>query len=407
MTSEPVGPSPAGTAPDMAAMAKVVARQRAEMDRLRDQAATAAVLERAKGALMAQTGCTPEAAGEELLRRARAGDRTLLEECWISLGALVPPLPGTAPESGTVEDPTGTDPSAGPGTDPSAASAGNLSAVPGPAGPQAARTGTGPADERDGTGRFDGRNSAGPDDGFTALGRLGKALVHAATPHDLARCLLEELTADVDADALMLFSTLPTGGLELIGHAGIDDTLAGQWAMVPPLDGIAALDALRAREPRWLENFPRDQERHLLIGNPPERWLSRAWLPVPTEGAAEVCIGILRARGGAFSPAERHLLRAVARLCAGWLRSFGARRTPTPEATAAAAPPGVVGVAGAAVGRPPRRRGGRRGGGGRGQPPPGGGGRRAGWAGGGVGRVPPAPVGGPPRAPRRGGPFTA
>ncbi|WP_430377399.1 SpoIIE family protein phosphatase [Streptomyces sp. B1-3] len=364
----------------MAAMAQVVARQRAEMDRLRDQAATAAVLERAKGALMAQTGCTPDAAGEELLRRAKAGDRTLLEECWISLGALVPPLPGTAPESGTVGSSTGIDPSAGPGTGPSVdpgthPSAGpgtHLSAVlgpagpAGPAGPRSTRADTGWADERDSTapdtdrsagppgardsaGPPDGRPGAGPDDGFTALGRLGKALVHAATPHDLARCLLDELTADVDADALMLFRTLPTGGLELIGHAGIDDTLAGQWAMVPPLDGIAALEALRAREPRWLEDFARDQERHLLIGDPPERWLSRAWLPVPAEGAVEVCIGILRTRGGAFSPAERHLLRAVARLCAGWLRSFGARRTPAPGATAAAAQPVFDSLPGSAM----------------------------------------------------------
>ncbi|MFC8433985.1 SpoIIE family protein phosphatase [Streptomyces sp. NPDC057253] len=318
----------------MAELARVVARQRAEMDRLRDQAATAAVLERAKGALMALTGCTPDAAGEELLRRAKADDRTLLEECWLSLGALVPALPGTTPAPGTREDRPGA----------------ALSAVPGPARPQSVRTAAGGAEDRHGTDADgSGPDSSGPDDASTALGRLGKVLVHVTTPQDLARCLLEELAADVDADALMLFRTLPAGGLELIGHAGIDETLAGQWAKVPPLNGIAAIEALRAREPRWLEDFARDRERHLLIGDPPERWLSRAWLPVPTGGGAEVCIGILRERSGPFSPSERRLLRAVARLCAGWLRSFGARQAPTADATAAAAQPVFDSLPGSAM----------------------------------------------------------
>ncbi|MDX3114884.1 ANTAR domain-containing protein, partial [Streptomyces scabiei] len=72
----------------MAALTRVVARQRAELDRLQELAATSAVLERAKGALMAQRGCSPDAAQKELQRRAKAGRRTLLEECWITLGAL-------------------------------------------------------------------------------------------------------------------------------------------------------------------------------------------------------------------------------------------------------------------------------------------------------------------------------
>lgn len=332
VTSEPAGPSHAGPPPDMAALAKVVARQRAEMDRLRDQAATAAVLERAKGALMALTGCNPDVAGEELMRRAKAGDRTLLEECWIGLGALVPPLPGTSPEPRTGEDLSGA----------------TLSAVPAPAGPQPPRTGV-VAGAEGGSGSAGARGGPAPDDGFTALARLGKALVHVATPQDLARCLLEELAADVDADALMLFRTLPAGGLELIGHAGIDDTLASQWAKVPPLSGIAALEALRAREPRWLEDFAQDRERQLLIGDPPERWLSRAWLPVPTGGEAEVCIGVLRTHAGPFAPSARQLLRAVARLCAGWLRSFGARQVHRAGATAAAAQPVFDSLPGSAM----------------------------------------------------------
>ncbi|MYV42542.1 ANTAR domain-containing protein, partial [Streptomyces sp. SID1328] len=83
-----------GFGADVAALAKVVARQRAEMERLRDLTASSAVLERAKGALMALTGRSADAAHEELLARAEAGRRTLIEECWLTLGTLEHPKSG-------------------------------------------------------------------------------------------------------------------------------------------------------------------------------------------------------------------------------------------------------------------------------------------------------------------------
>ncbi|WP_327321000.1 SpoIIE family protein phosphatase [Streptomyces sp. NBC_01235] len=263
----------------MAALTRVVARQRAEMDRLQELAATSAVLERAKGALMAQLGCSPDAAQEELQRRAKTARRTLLEECWITLGALAPPPP-TAPEQ-----------------------------APADAAVRAAAPAQG-AEEID----------------AAALGRLSRALVRVGTRHDLARCLLEQLGPDVAADAVMIFARLPAGGLELVGHAGIDDTLASQWRRVPPLAGIAALDALEAGRPRWLEDLREDRKRYLLIGDPPERWGSRAWLPVGTGDTADFALGILRRREGAFPSWVRERLLAVAQLCAGPLRTFGTRQ---------------------------------------------------------------------------------
>ncbi|WP_046258213.1 SpoIIE family protein phosphatase [Streptomyces sp. WM6386] len=282
MTSEPAGPAESG-APDTVALAKIVARQRAEMDRLRDQAATSAVVERAKGAVMALTGCSPDAAGEELLQRAKAAHHTLLEECWITLGGLAPQAPTAASADAPEQD-----------------------AV---------------------VHAFPVAEAGGPRD----LGRLGRALVRVGTPQDLARCLLEHLSS-TEADAVMIFARLPAGGLELVGHAGIDETLAAQWRQVPPLSGIAALDALRDGQPRWLEDVETDRERYLLIGDPPERWLSRAWLPVVTRDRADVCIGVLRAPGGRFTPAVREHLLAVARLCAGRLRAFDPRREPSSDA---------------------------------------------------------------------------
>ncbi|MFF2198125.1 ANTAR domain-containing protein, partial [Streptomyces sp. NPDC058157] len=76
-----VTPRGEGTAPETLALAKVVARLRAEVEDLEAGAALAAVLERAKGVLMAQEGLTANEAYELLQRRAEEHRRTLTEEC--------------------------------------------------------------------------------------------------------------------------------------------------------------------------------------------------------------------------------------------------------------------------------------------------------------------------------------
>ncbi|MFR9794932.1 SpoIIE family protein phosphatase [Streptomyces sp. MS06] len=275
MTSDRGRPADWDTVPDLAALTGVVARQRAELDRMGEAMATSAVLERAKGALMALTGCSPDAAYEELLRRAKSRERTLLEECWVTLGGL-PPHPG----------PSGTEPSE--------------SADPGPA-PSAPPGAVAVHDA-------------------AALARLGQSLIHVHTLPGLATALLEQLARTADADAVMLYARLPTGGLELVGHAGVDDRLAAQWRQVPPLSTVAALHALQTQEPCWIEDLDEAGRRYLLMGESPERWPCRAWLPVTTGGRAEVALGVLRARDEPFSPRTREHLRSVVRLCAGRLR---------------------------------------------------------------------------------------
>ncbi|WP_189301627.1 SpoIIE family protein phosphatase [Streptomyces cinerochromogenes] len=300
MTSEPLPPVDRDASADLAALAKVVARQRAEVERLRDLAATSAVLERATGVLMAVTGCTPNAAHEELAQRARDGNRTLLEQCWLTLGALPPRTQPAAPA-------TPPPPALG-----SAALAPLGSATP------------------DGRSGSAGIPPAGTTDLADVLGRIGRDLVPVGSPYELAGCLLSHLAPEAGADAVMLYERLPEGGLGLIGYAGIEPALAAQWRHMPPLTGMAALDAVRSGEPVWLEDLTADRTRYLLIGDAPERWLSRVWLPVPAGDAAHVALGVLRRQAGPFTPRERELLRAVARLCAGRLRALDSPRSGAP-----------------------------------------------------------------------------
>ncbi|MEV7395192.1 SpoIIE family protein phosphatase [Streptomyces sp. NPDC091215] len=283
MTSEHASPVGTGAVAELTALAKIVSRQRAELDRLRETMATSAVVERATGALMAATGCSPEAAHEALRQRAETGNRTLLEECWLTLGALMPTAPPAAAAAAEVPAPAAPrEPIAAPGT-------------------------------------------------TETLGRLGRALVHVGSPQKLAGALLEHLAPKVDADAVLLYRRLPGDGLELIGHAGIDTTLAVRWHQVPPLDGIAPLEALKAGEPLWLERFAVDRQEFQLIDEPPGRWRSRAWLPVPGDGPAATALGVLRRDEAVFGPAARELLRAVTRLCAGRLTALDG--PPEPEAS--------------------------------------------------------------------------
>lgn len=97
MTSDTAPPGD-GAVPEVLALARVVAKLRAEVVGLEGLASTTAVLERAKGVLMALEGLSEDVAYETLLRRAAQGQRTLMEECWITLGRIPagpasPPVP--------------------------------------------------------------------------------------------------------------------------------------------------------------------------------------------------------------------------------------------------------------------------------------------------------------------------
>lgn len=293
-----------GAAPEVLALAKVVARLRSEVVDLEGIAATTAVVERAKGVLMAREGVSAETAYRLLLDHAGGRDRTLLEECWITLGQV-----RHAPDG-----------------------SGRATAA-------AVRTLKDLKDDESSSAFNHGRYLAVRSDADAALRplltRIAEALAAAHNGDDIAELLRAVLGGAAGVGAVMIYSLTSAGSLELTGRAGIDDALAEQWRHVPPLSGVAALEAIAGRRAVWLEDPVRDARRYLLIGNPPDRWLSRAWIPVPPDGLPKAAIGFFRAAPGPFAADTRALLRRAARLCAGPLGWPGQERDKGEAADAA------------------------------------------------------------------------
>ncbi|MEW2412824.1 SpoIIE family protein phosphatase [Streptomyces sp. NPDC046866] len=286
-----------GATPEVLALAKVVARLRAEVVELEAVASMTGVVERAKGVLMADEGVSADTAYELLCKRADAGRRTLMEECWITLGTSGRGSPFANPR----RHPEGPARPSGPPAAPAA--------PPFLDGPWPARA------------EGDGGRSA-------LLARLAEHLSAVRTPDDVAELLLTVLGGPEYVDAVMVYTETTAGRLELAGRAGIDDALAEQWGHVPPLAGVAAVEALAEGRAIWLENPAEDAVRYLLIGDPPERWPSRAWIPVP--GGSRVVVGFFRTCEAPFGPRTRTLLRRAVRMCAGPLRAVPGTAVPEP-----------------------------------------------------------------------------
>ncbi|MER5727246.1 SpoIIE family protein phosphatase [Streptomyces sp. NPDC002138] len=295
-------PEGEGAAPEVLALAKVVARLRAEVVDLEGVAATTAVVERAKGVVMARAGISADAAYERLLAHAAARGRSLLEECWITLGQVRSPPSAAAAPPATPAGPPGTE-AGRPDTD----------AAGDPAAPS-------PTPSHIPSFSADRYLVAHHDRGAALrplLALLADGLATASGGDDIAELLRTVLGAAAGVDAVMIYSLSAAGSLELTGRAGITDGLADQWRHVPPLTGVAAHEAIAAGRAQWLEDPVLDARRYLLIGDPPDRWPTRAWLPVPGDGPARAAIGFLRQQPGPFAADTRALLRRAVRLCAG------------------------------------------------------------------------------------------
>ncbi len=245
---------------------------------------------------MGRLGLGPGAAQEELQRRANRAGRTVLEEAWAILGGIqssrvartpARQRPDPLPEAGT--------PPPTPSGDPrSAFTSSRYTSLhrpspPCPPGPGGARTSGGVAEELT----------------WLLVGQLGE-------------------TADVDA--VLLYTSAPAGGLDLVAHCGIDAGIACAWGHLPPLAALAPVEAVRLGRPVWLSGLDKDGADRVLLGDRPGTWASRAWLPLHRGEDVVGVVGFFRERSDDFDTADRALLTAAARACAGCL-------SPAPAAT--------------------------------------------------------------------------
>ncbi|MET9857687.1 ANTAR domain-containing protein, partial [Streptomyces sp. NPDC006450] len=287
-----------GAAPEVVALARVVARLRSELADLEGVAATTAVVERATGVLMVRAGVSADTAYALLLERAGRRGRTVLEESWITLGRV---RARRSPGAARISLPT------------ASVTAPTVSSTTGPTSCPATAPATGPKDEP-GTSVFSPRRRrAGhphADDGVSALlARIADGLAAGHGGDDIAELLVTVLGGATGVDSVMIYTVAAAGSLDLTASAGIAPALAEQWRHIPPLSGVAAHEAIAGRRALWLEDLEQDARRYLLIGDPPERWASRAWVPVPGTGSPRAVIGFLRTRPGPFAADSRVLLR--------------------------------------------------------------------------------------------------
>ncbi|MFJ3960767.1 SpoIIE family protein phosphatase [Streptomyces sp. NPDC090036] len=257
-------------APEVLALTGTADERRSEAGETAARASEAAMLERAKGVVMAQEHVSVAQAYDRLLLRARVRGRSLREECWSTLGRAGSnewPRPAdTGPEATVQQEP-----------------------VPFRAA------------------RYVSRDR-------TLLRNLAAGLKAIRTADEAAEVLRAVFAGPMGTDAVMIYARAPEDGLDLLGSAGVDDRIGTQWSHTPPLPGLAPLEALDTGKALWLEHPARDAQRHLLIGGEPERWPSRAWLPVLRTGnvSAPVVIGLFRAVHGEFDAVMRDtLLRSV------------------------------------------------------------------------------------------------
>ncbi|MFJ3965663.1 SpoIIE family protein phosphatase [Streptomyces sp. NPDC090036] len=305
-----------GASPEVLALAKVVARLRTEVADLEGLASSAAVLERAKGVLMAREGVSADEAYELLVEHAGRRRRTLMEECWITLGGI---------RSRTAAPP------------PQPVAPGTRSTAPAP---DRARSVF--SSDRYLTGDRDDAGSR------ALLAGLAAALADARSTGDAAEVLHEALRLPLGVDGVMIYTLDGAGRLELIGHSGIDEVLAAQWQDIPPLGGVAALEAIACGEPRWLDDPERDPEKYRLIGSP-ERWPTRAWIPVPGEETVTCAVGFFRKVPTPFGSDDRALMQQAVRLCGGPLRVLERRHARPADPEVAAVQRILDAVSGAAI----------------------------------------------------------
>ncbi len=255
-------------------LSALIARQRRDLDALAARAASRSVVDLARGMLMAQLGCSPAQAQEQLARLSRESNTSMTDLAAQITGQV------TGQHTGKVTGPVAPEPSvAGAEPDPDAVAA---------------------------------RSAA----------LAGVAAEMAQDGDEIAAALLAEALVPAGAAAVALWLAEPDGGLALAGAAGFSPRQVSRWRRIHPDMATAAQDAAhRALETWWPAGDPAPLPGPA-ISPPAEGGTAgaRAVLPLPGTagalGAMEVCWS---APVPDFPAALRRLLSSLADVCAGAL----------------------------------------------------------------------------------------
>jgi len=239
----------------------LIARQRRDLDRMQAQAASRSVVDLARGVLMAQLGCSPAQAQDQLIRLSRDSNTSVADLAAQITGRL----------------PSGQAPSAAVGQD--------------------------------------AADDAADDETAAGTARAAAAAEVAQDGDQIAAALLEEALAPAGAVAVALWLAEPDGSLELAGQAGFGPREASRWRRIHPDMETAAQRATHRGLESWWPAGPPAGEHGPAIGRWPKG--ARAVLPLPSAaaalGAIEVCWPEAIAE---FSDALRRLLASLAEVSA-------------------------------------------------------------------------------------------
>jgi hypothetical protein len=269
-------------------LAQSVARLRAERDGLRRAMQSRAVIEQAKGVLMARLRLTADEAFARLLAASQRSNVKLTQVAASVLATVSPP------------------PSPGP---------------PAPPAP--------PVDGANGDGMIAslglGRRPVPPDDGPAGSPEpvsppgahtshlLTVARLHAAESYDEVVGALAD-TRPTPASVVLLL-TEPDGALRLVAARGLTPELSSQWVRIPPQVELPLTEAVRRAEPVWLTDPEIAAKEYPIVEAINGRGKSLAALPLTVAGRVIGVLGLSWHGAGPGGERNRPFLTALGQVC--------------------------------------------------------------------------------------------
>jgi len=153
------------------------------------------------------------------------------------------------------------------------------------------------------------------------LQSLTAALAEALTPRQVARVVVEQGVAALEADAGVIVLTTEDGAwLEMAGTSGYpEDTVAG-WDRFPLSADTPLSEAVRTRKPVALPSLADRARRFPALGHIATEYAATLSVPLVVEGAPVGAMGLSFHQEREVGPEEHGYLMAIGRQCAQAVR---------------------------------------------------------------------------------------